>query len=241
MRLPLPDRAVVVSPHLDDGVLSLGASIASASRAGRQITVLTVFAGDPGSEKPAGGWDRRGGFGTEGAAVRARRGEDEAACGVVGAKPMWLGFSEADYRDTHDEDAVLNAVRAAASDAPAVLLPGFPLTNPDHAWVTDTLVRGELPCGAVGLYAEQPYRYWVRSERPRPTSAPTSSIAVLNMLEWIHLRTSPACLRTKRRAILEYRSQIPLLGLDRDWPSRLGRLLAHEALSRGEAIAWLPR
>ena len=58
-------RIVVVSPHLDDGVLSLGAWMASQVRAGARVELLTVFACDPESDAPTKGWDARGGFRTE--------------------------------------------------------------------------------------------------------------------------------------------------------------------------------
>src|SRR5262249_8239648 len=90
------ERVVVVSPHLDDAVLSLGAAIACTAR-GRSVEVLHVFGGDPESDAPAGGWDRRGGFRTEGEATRARREEDRRACAVLGASPAWLSFGDADY------------------------------------------------------------------------------------------------------------------------------------------------
>jgi LmbE family N-acetylglucosaminyl deacetylase len=239
MARQLPDRIAVVSPHLDDGVLSLGAFIASATRAGSRVTIVTVFGGDPQSTKPAGGWDTRGGFATEGHAVRARRAEDAAACSVVGADPVWLSFSEADYASTRDEEAIRLAVHGAVDGVAALLLPGFPLTNPDHAFVTDLLVRDGPPCDEVGLYAEQPYRYWVRRERPRRSWSAPSGTATPD-LAWTRLGSALSQLRTKRKAILEYRSQVPLLGLDRDRPSRLDRLLAHEVLWRGETVAWLP-
>ena len=38
-------RLVVVSPHLDDAVLSLGATLAHAVESGATVEVLTVFAG----------------------------------------------------------------------------------------------------------------------------------------------------------------------------------------------------
>ena len=69
----LPERVVVVSPHLDDAVLSLGGAISRASRAGAHVTVLTVLAGDSDSSEPAGSWDRRAGFETEADATRGRR------------------------------------------------------------------------------------------------------------------------------------------------------------------------
>jgi LmbE family N-acetylglucosaminyl deacetylase len=238
VRETLPDGVVVVSPHLDDAILSLGASIAHATGKGRRVTVLTVFAGNPESELPAGGWDRRGGFATEGEAVRARRAEDDAACAVVGAAPTRLGFSEADYGGARDEEEVWGAVREAVSGAPAVLLPGFPLTNPDHALLAGACVRRGLSCRRVGLYAEQPYRLWERKRQSR--LAVPSAVAPIGDTKWTRPAGGVSRVRTKRRAILKYRSQVPLLGLDRDHPARLDRLLVHESLARGEAIAWLP-
>lgn len=49
---------VVLSPHLDDAVLSLGATIARLSRHGRSVRVVTAFANDPTSRAPAGPWGR---------------------------------------------------------------------------------------------------------------------------------------------------------------------------------------
>ena len=37
------------------------------------------------------------------------------------------------------------------------LVPGSPLTHPDHEWLVLTLARGRLGCGRIALYAEQPY------------------------------------------------------------------------------------
>ena len=76
-------RIVVVSPHSDDGVLSLGASMSRWARGGAHVELLTVLALDPVSTAPTGGWDRRAGFRTEGEAAQARRGEDTAACAVL--------------------------------------------------------------------------------------------------------------------------------------------------------------
>ena len=67
VRGPSPgERIVVVSPHLDDGVLSLCASIAAWSRAGATVALLTVLGCVPGSAAPGGGGDSRGGFATVG-------------------------------------------------------------------------------------------------------------------------------------------------------------------------------
>jgi len=100
----LPARTTVLSPHLDDGVFSLGAAIARATRAVARVRVATLFAGDPGWERPAGDWDARTGFRTAGEAVAARRAEDERACALVGARPVWTPLPERAYGGSTDED-----------------------------------------------------------------------------------------------------------------------------------------
>lgn len=153
----LAGDVVVVSPHLDDAVFSLGAAISRAVRSGASVGVLTVFAGDPDSAAPASWWDRKAGFETEGEAARARRAEDREACSVVGASPTWLRFSDAAYEREPDEEALWSAVLNAVDRASLILLPGFPLRHVDHLYLTRlALVRG-LPVDRIGLYVEQPY------------------------------------------------------------------------------------
>jgi GlcNAc-PI de-N-acetylase len=219
--------------------MSLGASIASTTRAGRGARVLTVFAGRPESSAPAGGWDLRAGFSTEGEAVAARRREDVEACAVIGAEPEWLSFPDADYTSSRDADDVWSAIAKTVSDADAVLVPGFPLTNDDHAWLSRLVVQRTLPCPRIGLYVEQPYRYVVRASK-RP-GMPNALVLDGRPLVWTHPAASGVDRRRKRRAILAYRSQMPLLGFTQHRLRKLNRMLRHEFLHRGEAIAWLPR
>ncbi len=201
--------------------------------------VLTVFAGNPDSGAPAGGWDRRGGFATEGEAATTRRLEDGEGCRLVGAEPAWLPFSEADYRATLDEDAVWSAASDAVGPAGSVLVPGFPLTNPDHAWVFELFVRRANPRLRIGLYAEQPYRYTARKERPRLQVPGLLSRTLRESSEWIRPGARPRDIWTKRRALLAYRSQMPLLGLSQRRWRKLNGMLLHESAHRGEAIMWL--
>src|SRR5207237_3587305 len=141
------------SPHLDDAVLSLGAAIAGATRAGARVTVLTVLAGDPGSALKAGEWDRRAGFATLGEAARARRREDERACELVGARPAWLPYCDDQYPRGGTDQAIRADVVAAVGSA-AVLIPGHPLEHPDHEWLRGLLEPSFDPT-LVGVYLEQ--------------------------------------------------------------------------------------
>jgi LmbE family N-acetylglucosaminyl deacetylase len=228
--LTLSGRVVVVSPHLDDAVLSLGATIARATRAGTAVEVLTVFGGDPESTAPPNGWDGRAGFESAGGAASTRREENREACAIVGAEPVALPFFGGGYGARPEPDVVRRAVAHAAEGADALLVPGFPLTNDDHRWLHELLTGQRVTSSRLVLYAEQPYRYAVRHERPRP-DAPHS---------WRPAQARPAHVLAKRRAILAYRSQLPLLGLSAHRHLKLHRMLFHEVLHRGEAVAELP-
>jgi LmbE family N-acetylglucosaminyl deacetylase len=216
----LRGRVVVVSPHLDDGVFSLGATIAQAARAGTRVEVLTVFGCDAESQAPANGWDTRGGFATEGEAATARREEDREACQRVGAEPQWLPFRGGGYTPDKDRDAIFAAVAEKISGADAVLVPGFPLRNDDHAWLAGLLDERPPPSARLGRYVEQPYAYMVRKEQP------------LADTDWEKPRVALSDRLSKRRAVLAYKSQLPLLSL--------GARKLNLLLLQSEAISWSP-
>lgn len=204
---------VVVSPHSDDGVLSLGASMARWARSGARVELLTVLALDPGSTAPSRGWDLRAGFATEGEAARARRSEDAAASALLGVTPRWLPFGSIDFERHGDDGAIWRAIEELVADADVALVPGSPLSHPDHAWLHE-LLRARLPEGLLGLYAEQPYT--LRQGATPFARAPAR----------------PPDRLAKWRAIRSYRSQLPLLGMRRSLrrgPLRLA--WAHERVA----------
>lgn len=206
---------VVVSPHLDDAALSLGAAISRATRTGARVRVLTVLAGDLRSNEPAGEWDRSSGFVTAGEAARARRAEDAAACERLGARPVWLPYGDDQYERGGTDDEIRAAVVQAAGNG-LVLLPGFPLAHDDHRWLHDLLVNA-FP-GRAGLYAEQPYAAFDGHPPPGP---------------WARLGASMGDRRRKLAAYRAYASQHEPLGKI-VWP-----ILRYELRAGGET-ALLP-
>jgi LmbE family N-acetylglucosaminyl deacetylase len=234
----LSGRVVVVSPHLDDAVMSLGATIAQAVRAGADLVVLTVFAYIPSSEALAGPWDTSCGYSTEGQAARARREEDRRACLILGAKPRWLDFGAEPYERRGSQDEIWSAVEAETRGADAVLLPGYPLTHPDHSELSELLLRKGLSCGALALYAEQPYQFWKRKIPLVSSIAPALQDLIGGSLTWSRVLTDSEYRGIKRRAVQSYRSQLRHLGLG---AFGLRRMIWHEAAQGGEALAWLPR
>ena len=205
---------VVLSPHSDDGVLSLGAAMARWARAGIRVELLTVFGLDPASTAVTEGWDRRAGFASEGEAARARRAEDEDACSILGVTPRWLSFGSVDFERHGDDNDVWTAVHDALAGARLVLVPGSPLTHPDHAWL-HRLVAERLAAERLGLYAEQPYTH-------RQAGAPFAPVR-------LGFRDRVA----KWRAVRAYRSQLPLLAMRRSM--RRGPLRLAWA---DERVAW---
>jgi LmbE family N-acetylglucosaminyl deacetylase len=147
----------VISPHLDDAALSLGATIARAARSGSQVTIVTVFAGDPASTAPAGTWDRGCGFHSSGEAARVLRQEDRHAAKILGATPVWFPFNGIQYDASRNPDRLWDALQPYARDADMLLLPGYPLTHPDHAWISQSVFARAATACAVGFFAEQPY------------------------------------------------------------------------------------
>ena len=221
---------VVLSPHLDDGVLSCGAALAACADAGSPATVLTVFTGEP--EPPlsaeAVAFHRRCGLGDD--AVASRVVEDERALQVVGATPIHLGIQDAlyrrnaegDHRYPRDEDmghAVLDdeaelvtTIAALLVDSPAVrdadlLLAPLAIGNHiDHRITRAAAERAVAELrrepGTVWWYEDAPYVIYPFELR-RPTGT-----APIDPRIW---RCTPRQWQTKLRAIECYASQQPIL------------------------------
>src|SRR5919109_1364707 len=116
---------VVVSPHLDDAVLSCWHVLAG----GDEVTVVNVFTGLP---KPGtlGWWDRLTGAADSVERIRERCAEDAEALALVGVPHANLGLLDGQYRRNGQPVAVVEALadlRGGGRGAPAAL-------DVDAAW-----------------------------------------------------------------------------------------------------------
>lgn len=169
---------VVVSPHLDDAVLSCAGLIAGAPA----TTVLTVFAGFPptrDASTPAeflpGStmWDQASGFTAGDDVVGLRRAEDRAALAHLGAVPRWLDFLDSQYVVEPVESAepagIAESIRAAVNDLhPASIAFPLGLSHTDHERTHEAcfLLLEESPELATSwvAFVDVPYRALHRAQ-----------------------------------------------------------------------------
>jgi LmbE family N-acetylglucosaminyl deacetylase len=82
---------LVISPHLDDAVLSLGGSIAAWVASGERVVVATVYTAGPPLDEISPSMRRFADY-------TARRAEDSAACAMLGCETRWLDQIERAFR-----------------------------------------------------------------------------------------------------------------------------------------------
>lgn len=156
-------RALIISPHLDDAVLSCGQLMAGR----RGVTVATVFAGVPADPAMSTTFDRDSGFQNAAEAVAARRVEDVAALDVLGARPEHLNFSDGQYEQYASEDAITKALgRLAGKVNPSMIVGPVGLAHPDHHTVRrcfQRLIRHDVEAWA---YEDMPSRVLYPEEVP---------------------------------------------------------------------------
>jgi LmbE family N-acetylglucosaminyl deacetylase len=112
MRLDDDLPVLVVSPHLDDAMLSCAALF----QRSRPAAVLTVFAGRP-RPPVSGEWDRLCGFADSDEAAAVRRAEDRAAFAGLAVEPVYLPLIDAQYtRGAQRSEEERNVVREAVAD-----------------------------------------------------------------------------------------------------------------------------
>ena len=232
------DRPIVIlSPHLDDAVLSCWHVLDGPA----DVRVVNVFAGVPPAGAATGWWDRASGSGDSAGAVRTRIEEDCAALAVAGRESVNLDFLDAQYRDGEQDPGELVAAllgcvpRSAFVYVPAAFAGGggerrLPVAtnspHPDHAALRDAGTALRAEGYATALYADLPHAS-VGAADGWPGSAPRLE----GLAPQPHSLTA-AEFERKLNAVREYRSQVGLLERAFERSVDDPALLGHEVVWR---------
>lgn len=204
----------VISPHLDDAVLSLGQYLATGPG---PVEVVTCFAGIPGPDVLTD-YDRARGFTSSAQAMQARDVEDANALRLLGVDRIrHLDLLDGQYGEHSRRDVwkLTQAIFGLYSTEELMFAP-VGIGHPDHRLVAScarsAVARhaGGEPVGLL-LYEELPYRVL----HPEEVSAALyggdihDEGWVMDTLPWPLEQGDRADRFTKAAAIGEYRSQFP--------------------------------
>lgn len=119
---------IVLSPHLDDAVLSCGQVLA----ANMDSKVVTVFAGAPEGTVVTD-YDQRSGFTSAQDAVQVRRAEDTWAGGLLRYTSVHWDFLDGQYGQRQDPDEIGNQIRLVLDrHREELILAPLGLAHQDH-------------------------------------------------------------------------------------------------------------
>lgn len=207
----------VLSPHLDDGVLSCAELLAAYPGS----LLVTLFAGGPTRVDPLPEWDAASGFNLGDDVMKARRAEDRAAAAELGAIPHHLNFWDFQYRAVADLNYSgpqgKQLVKAASIQLQAVIddhkldAMAIPLgiSHPDHVLTAMAALNLVYSGSSLEWWAYEDLPYSVESR-----SALARSIAKLSRsgFRLTPLASSSPAKNAKRQAIAQYESQTRALG-----------------------------
>ena len=196
------DPLLVVSPHLDDAVLSVGQLIAGHSNP----VVVTVYAGTPRRNRQLTTYDQGCGFSSAADAMRSRRREDLSALGILGARAEHLRFVDGQYdQDEPASDLVAAELSRLVDEIrPHAVVGPVGIAHPDHLATADAF--------RVLLDARPEVVAWVYEELPARVLWPDQAIARLD--RWRDVGFEPVLdfagtgpMHEKRAALDVYASQ----------------------------------
>jgi N-acetylglucosaminyl-diphospho-decaprenol L-rhamnosyltransferase len=200
-----PSPVLVISPHLDDAVLSCGELLFAHSGS----TVITVFAGRPAPDRELTEWDAASGFQRGDDVVGMRREEDAMALAVLSARPVWLDFLDSQYGRTPPMETLVEtldqAIRATALHT--VFMP-LGLFHSDHQLVSQAClaVMARLPGLTWFAYEDALYRTIDNLVQDRLRDMQAGGIAIE-----LEGGSSGTAAESKRQALFHYASQLRAL------------------------------
>jgi LmbE family N-acetylglucosaminyl deacetylase len=238
-------KVAVVSPHLDDAVLSAWSVL-------HQALVISCFAGYP-AVGVEGSWDARSGLSTGRSAMDARRAEDLSALRLTQSEAVHLDLLDEQYRQ--GAPAAVGELTALLSDVLAdieeVWLPAGIGRHRDHTATRQAALAATKSTQRRFLYADLPYAgqpAWpadlTGALRDRVIHRACAAFGLAQPeQEWRSVlaevvdpspgeprvvRLTPHQSRQKWEAVTQYRSQLAPLKCGRSHPLRRRRIFAYE-------------
>jgi len=199
----------VISPHLDDAVLSLG-QMMSASPS----TIITVFAGDPPEGIDLSPYDDSCGFRSSKLAMEARRQEDLRAAAILQCNAIHWEFSDGQYGVMPDKREIAARLKKLMSTNRGAFFVPLGLVHPDHRTVATCAL-------AAWQTLETPRDLFIYEELPYRVLQPAEAVNKLEDLRAMGVRMQEypypleaGDLTRKRDAIARYASQFPAGAVD---------------------------
>ena len=146
--------AVILSPHLDDAVLSCWHLLSGPG----DVTVINVFAGSPPPGSGASWWDRETGATDSVARMEERRAEDREAFAIAGRAATDLDFLDEQY-EPHGQSVseIVSRLREVIDPAAVVYAPAALGEHSDHEQVRSAALEMAAAGQPVCLYADFPH------------------------------------------------------------------------------------
>lgn len=200
------DPVLVLSPHLDDGVLSCGQLMAGRP----DCEVVTVFAGRPARGRQLTSYDKACGFLSAAEAVAVRRHEDNEAVSLLGGTVSWLNFPDSQYGEAVSPASIVEALLAETGrENLSVAVGPLGLAHPDHHTTRRAFhaLLAERPGLQGWAYEDLPGRVWWPEQVP-DALAWWAGMGYTPKLGFV----GTGALGHKRKAVECYRSQLWALG-----------------------------
>ena len=212
--------AVVLSPHLDDAVLSCWYVLTQPG----EVTVINVFAGIPDGLAEPAWWDQYTGAMDSGERVRERVEEDRQALALAGRSATNLSLLDEQYRQAEPPLAEVTAqIEELLTPGARLYAPAAFANHADHRLVREAALELRAGGFAVSLYADLPHATlygwpaWVtgtRASTSRDLAAVTwerslaaTGIGPEEMTPLVHT-LDPGARASKLEAVRAYQTQL---------------------------------
>lgn len=258
METSAPNRVAVVSPHLDDAVLSAWLALIEHGRA----RVVSCFAGVP-PRVVRGSWDQRTGFSSAAAAVALRRAEDVSALALTESEAVHLDLLDEQYRGGRDAPRaeLVELLRERLAGVAEVWLPAGLGGHVDHIAARDAALSAVTSAQRIRIYADLPYAgqpawpadvtgalrdvgvHFLLTALGRPARAQVWRSALesggipMDVTRRHIVKLTPSQFTEKMAAVRRYRSQMAALRCGPRHPLRERRLFAYEVYWTMDAIS----